>query len=283
MSTRRPLFSGMRPGSPQFERVYAIGDVHGRLDLFRKLISDIAIDNRLRDPAVTGIVLLGDLIDRGPHSAQMLRSCMKLCASSDRFIVLKGNHEAMMADALRRDLRVLGPWLRYGGRETLHSFGMSDDEINEPEPFDVAAIAREKVGSEILDWLDGLPVSLRCMNYFFVHAGIRPGIPIDRQDEDDLLWIREPFLGCDDGFGDLIVVHGHTVSEGRPHIGEHRIGIDTGAYYTGQLSAVGLERSEGWIFSAVDASLQGTADIEYDAVSDLMEAEQEGMGVPGRP
>lgn len=255
--------------APDFRRIYAIGDIHGRLDLFRKLIADVAIDNRLRDPMVTGIVLLGDVIDRGPQSAQLLRACRELTRMTDRFIMLKGNHEAMMVTALRHDFSFLAPWLRYGGRETLHSFGMTDAEIDDPEPFDLAADARRRIGEDLLDWVDSLPVTLRAMDYLFVHAGIRPGIPLKEQEEDDLLWIRNEFLNSEEDFGGLVVVHGHTVFEGKPGITDHRIGIDTGAYYTGQLTAVGLEQGEGWIFSTTDPDQpRGQAD-NYDPVAEL--------------
>lgn len=260
---------------PEFERVYAIGDIHGRLDLFRRLISDVAIDNRLRDPKVTGIVLLGDIIDRGPQSAQLLRACRELTRSTNRFIMLKGNHEAMMVTALRRDFSFIGPWLRYGGRETLHSFGMTDAEIDEPEPFDMAADARRRIGEDMLDWIDSLPVSLRAMDYLFVHAGIRPGIALKDQEEDDLLWIRDEFLDWNEDFGGLIVVHGHTVFEGKPGITGNRIGIDTGAYYTGQLTAVGLERGEGWIFSTSDPGHAPGKANDYDPTVDLAKVGEE--------
>lgn len=255
--------------APEFQRVYAIGDIHGRLDLFRRLIADVAIDNRLRDPMVTGIVLLGDVIDRGPQSAQLLRACRELTRMTDRFVMLKGNHEAMMVTALRHDLRAMGPWLRYGGRETLHSFGMTDAEIDDPEPFDLAADARSRIGEDLLDWVDSLPVTLRAMDYLFVHAGIRPGIALKDQEEDDLLWIRDEFLDWKEDFGGLIVVHGHTVFEGKPGITGNRIGIDTGAYYTGQLTAVGLEQGEGWVFSTSDPDHAPGRANDYDPAVDL--------------
>lgn len=242
--------SAPRPSDAlEFERVYAVGDIHGRLDLFRALIAEVATDNRLRDPAVTAIVLLGDIIDRGPDSAHLLRACKRLTGSTDRFIVLKGNHEAMMVAALRHDVSVLRPWLRFGGRQTLHSFGMTDAQIDGREPFDVAADARRLIGEELLDWVDALPISMCSMDYLFVHAGIRPGVALEDQDENDMLWIRDDFLDHDLDFDGLVVVHGHTVFEGSPDIAHNRISIDTGAYYTGQLTAVGLEKDEGWIFS----------------------------------
>ena len=274
MVLMKNLFPASLTGSrgsatPKFERVYAIGDIHGRLDLFRRLIADVAIDNRLRDPMVTGIVLLGDVIDRGPQSAELLRACRELARSTDRFVMLKGNHEAMMVTALRHDLRALKPWLRYGGRQTLHSFGMTDAEIDDPEPFDMAADARRRVGDDLLDWIESLPVSLRAMNYLFVHAGIRPGVALKDQEEDDMLWIRDEFLDSDEDFGGLVVVHGHTVFEGRPGITDRRIGIDTGAYYTGQLTAVGLEAGEGWIFSTSDPAQPRGQPDDYDPVREL--------------
>lgn len=228
--------------------MYAIGDIHGRYDLFQQLIADIAVDNSLRRTVPTGLVLLGDMIDRGPDSRKLIHGCMALARRSDRFVVLKGNHEWMMVEALTGDPRTLSPWLRMGGRETLLSWGIDAALLDEGDAFDITTEARAAVGDEVLEWLDALPLTFRHRNYLFVHAGMRGGRRIEDQTEEDLLWIRDEFTGGDDDFG-CIVVHGHTIFEGAPDITERRVGIDTGAYYTGQLTAVGLEHGEGWVLS----------------------------------
>lgn len=226
-------------------RVYAIGDIHGRLDLFERLLAIIQRDHAARAPTPTRIVVLGDLIDRGPDSARVVEACRRFAEESDRFVVLKGNHEAIMLCALSGDLMALDLWLKQGGREALRSWGVAPEELDRGPGVDLMEAARRAVGAETLAWLSSLPLKLRHGNHLFVHAGIRPGAKLWRQTEDDLLWIRDEFLECEADHG-VVVVHGHTVHEAGPDIRHNRIGLDSGAWRTGRLSAVGIEDGQVW-------------------------------------
>lgn len=227
-------------------RVYAIGDVHGRYDLFRRLMNIIERDQASRLAAPTRLILLGDIVDRGPDSAKMVKGCMNLTASTDRFMVLKGNHEEMMVDALRGSLYAYRQWLKFGGRETLLSWGVDEALLDGPATMDKLRHAAAIVGEEAIQWLARLPLYHRHGDYLFVHAGIRPGVALRRQRAEDLLWITDDFLDSEASHG-MIVVHGHTISEHRPVVRNNRIGIDTGAYRTNQLTAIGIEGGERWM------------------------------------
>jgi serine/threonine protein phosphatase 1 len=227
-------------------RIYAIGDVHGRYDLFRRLMNIIERDQANRLAAPTRMILLGDIVDRGPDSAKMVKGCMNLTASTDRFMVLKGNHEEMMVDALRGSLYAYRQWLKFGGRETLVSWGVDAALLDGPATMDTLRHAAAIVGEGALDWLARLPLYHRHGDYLFVHAGIRPGVALRRQRAEDMLWITDEFLDSDVSHG-MVVVHGHTISEPRPTVRNNRIGIDTGAYRTNQLTAIGIEGKERWM------------------------------------
>lgn len=243
-----PERADARPEMP--ERIYAIGDVHGRYDLFRRLMNIIERDQAARAAAVTRIVLLGDIVDRGPDSASMVRGCMKLTAFTDRFLVLKGNHEQMMVEALQGSLFVYRQWLKFGGKETLLSWGVDRDMLEGPATRDSLRTAAAIVGKDIVQWLADLPLYHRHGDYLFVHAGIRPGIALARQRADDMLWITDEFLESDTPHG-MIVVHGHSISEGAD-VRANRIGIDTGAYRTEQLTAIGIEAHDSWLLQTRD-------------------------------
>ena len=226
-------------------RTYAVGDIHGRFDLFRQLILLIERDHAGRPPVPTQIVLLGDIVDRGPDSARIVRGCMSLTQSDGSFIVLKGNHEEMMVEALRGNLSAYSAWLSFGGRETLLSFGVDVAIIDKPATLSRLRAAAKTVGEDTLDWLAKLPLRHRQGKYLFVHAGVRPGISVNRQHAEDLLWIKDEFLNSDHWHG-AIIVHGHTIEEDGPVIRANRIGIDTGAYRTDCLTALGIENGATW-------------------------------------
>jgi serine/threonine protein phosphatase 1 len=231
--------AAMTPG----QRVYAIGDVHGRLDLYDQLIEQIRLDNAARPPAQTLVLLLGDLIDRGPDSAAMVRRAMEPLGWA-RLIAIKGNHEAALLDALDGDRRMLNLWLRNGGIEAARSWGVPDSVLMEGSADEILAAVTEAISPSERTWLARLPLTIQFGGYFFAHAGVRPGVRLNDQRETDLLWIRDDFLGSTRELG-AVVVHGHSVREEveeRPN----RIGIDTGAYVTGRLTALGLEGSASW-------------------------------------
>ena len=238
-------------GPPAPDRIYAIGDVHGRFDLFRRLMNIIERDQAARDPAVTQMILLGDIVDRGPDSANMVRGCMKLTAVTDRFVVLKGNHEQMMVEALQGSLFVYRQWLKFGGKDTLLSWGVDSDVVEGPATKESLRIAAGVVGRETIQWLADLPLYRRHEGYLFVHAGIRPGVALAKQRADDMLWISEEFLDSDASHG-MIVVHGHSISEAGAVVRANRIGIDTGAYRTEQLTAIGIEGGRTWLLQTCD-------------------------------
>ena len=228
---------------PPGERIYAIGDIHGRLDLLRQLLARIERDIADRAPARIRVVVLGDFIDRGPDSARIARI---FAAQNSRagFIVLKGNHEAALVDGLRGDRTALDHWIDHGGDATLRSFGASEAEIFPCDSRTLIETVRRIIPKPIVSWLGKLPVLHRVGPYLFVHAGIRPGVPLEKQGLSDLRWIRDEFLEDDRDHG-VMIVHGHTICE---NVDEwpNRIGIDTGAYKSGKLTAIGLEGGDRW-------------------------------------
>ncbi|MGD9810029.1 MAG: metallophosphoesterase family protein [Sphingobium sp.] len=230
-------------------RIYAIGDVHGCFDLLVRLLQLIELDQINRPPAETHLVMLGDYVDRGPFSRDV---CELLYAmrDSDYFHCLRGNHEQAMLDVLDGSPTALRFWLQYGGEETLRSWNI-DPELVEHACADpdraayLVSVFRDAVPDWLTDWLARLPSHIQFDDYLFVHAGVRPKVALDEQSIDDLLWIREPFLSSR-ARHPWRVVHGH--SEGEDvQIKGNRIGIDTGAYRTGILSAVGIEDGAHWI------------------------------------
>lgn len=235
------------PVVPAGRRVYAIGDVHGRLDLLDPLLARIAAEVAAAgDGIVTEIVLLGDLIDRGPDSAGVVRRAMAGLGWAT-LVALKGNHEAAMIAGLDGDRDMLQLWLEQGGDATLASWRVDPDIICNGTLADVVRAAIAAIPPAERAWLADRPLTHRVGSYYFVHAGIRPGVPLDRQAERDALWIRNGFLDSDRDHG-VMVVHGHTRTIAVEEPG-NRIGIDTGAYATGRLTALGLEGDRRWVLS----------------------------------
>jgi serine/threonine protein phosphatase 1 len=233
------------PRIPAGTRVYAIGDVHGRLDLLEELVATIRADNSGRPAAEVWFILLGDIIDRGPDSAAIVSRCMAFTARTDRFVVLRGNHEAMMADAIGGNLLALSLWLRHGGGPALLSWGVPQAVVDAGASPELLRAARDHVPAEVVEWLAALPLTWGLGDYLFVHAGIRPGCALAEQKTEDLLWIRKEFLESDED-GGFVVVHGHSISDDGVVVRPNRIGIDTGAYRTNVLTALALEGVERW-------------------------------------
>jgi serine/threonine protein phosphatase 1 len=232
------------PCLPAGLRAYAVGDVHGRLDLLTEMLARIREDNAARPPADTRVVLLGDLIDRGPDSAGVVDLAMRPLDFAS-LTVLQGNHEAMMIQALAGDHEALTGWLRFGGSESLQSWGVSLEAIERYEYARLIAACRAVIPPTQLRWLATRPRGLHLGDYYFVHAGIRPGVALHRQADQDRLWIREPFLRSTARHF-AVIVHGHSVT---PQVEQlpNRIGIDTGAYASGTLTALGLDGEDQWI------------------------------------
>lgn len=228
-----------RPRVPDSVRIYAVGDVHGRLDLLDRLLSDINADLATRPIAQPIVVFLGDYIDRGPESAGVVERLIT-CHSAFKLVCLRGNHEALILQFLD-DSALLTDWIRFGGISTMLSYGLGP-RLNiwmDKESKEVGEELCRAIPETHRIFLAGLSLSFTCGDYFFVHAGVRAGIPFEEQSEHDLLWIRDDFL-LHEEFFDKIVVHGHTpVAE--PQVLRNRINIDTGAYATGRLTCLVLE------------------------------------------
>lgn len=233
------------PRAPRGQRAYVIGDVHGCLDLLERLLSRIESEIRERPKPTTSIVFLGDLIDRGPASAQVLERLRTYSPPGATTHFVMGNHEEVMLRVLSGEASLVTSWLRFGGAETLRSYGVEPSELAGMASADLLAHLRNAVPAEHVEFLESFADSISFGGYLFVHAGIRPGIDLAEQAQSDLRWIREPFLDdlTDHGF---VVVHGHTIRNS-VEVASNRIGIDTGAFCTGTLTALALEGSKRWL------------------------------------
>jgi serine/threonine protein phosphatase 1 len=227
-----------RPRVPDGVRIYAIGDIHGRADLLDDMFKRIDA-NLASNPVAHGIeVFLGDYIDRGPASREVLDRLVAR-KRTHRTVFLKGNHETYITEFLTNP-PLLEDWQRIGGLETLMSYGVTPSiNAGTAEQVRLAVAFGQALPESHRRFLGDLKTSFTCGDYFFVHAGVRPGIPLAKQREEDLLWIRQEFLLCEDDFG-KIIVHGHTPVL-QPDFHPNRINIDTGAYATGRLTCLVLE------------------------------------------
>lgn len=229
---------------PDGERVYAIGDVHGCADLLDQLLGRIAEDDAARGPARTILVFLGDLVDRGPASAAVIERLRLLAEERADTHFLLGNHEEVFLEALKGEPKALRMFCRIGGRETIMSYGVDAADYDRMDYEELHAAMQVRVPAEHRAFLDRFEDMVIVGDYVFVHAGIRPGTDLADQRTSDLRWIRNPFLSHDRPL-EKIVVHGHTISE-ELDVQPHRIGVDTGAYETGRLTALGLQGTERW-------------------------------------
>ncbi len=234
---RQLLGKSARPAIPPGERVYAIGDIHGRADLFEALIAAIEADDRAGTPADTTVILLGDLIDRGADSAGVLAAA-RAWQQRRKVRILTGNHEEMFLECFH-NAELMRHFLRFGGRETVLSYPVDRAAFTAADLAEAQDLMRLSVPEADLDFIRGFEDRIVIGDYLFVHAGIRPGVAIEEQDSRDLRWIRGAFTDSRVDHG-LLVVHGHTIFE-EPDVRPNRIGIDTGAYYSGRLTALRLE------------------------------------------
>jgi diadenosine tetraphosphatase ApaH/serine/threonine PP2A family protein phosphatase len=235
------------PGArlPDGMGVYAIGDIHGRLDLLEELLAKIRAD---ADASRNTLVFLGDYIDRGPRSKQVIDCLIGLAWPGWDFVALRGNHEQIVLDFLQ-DAGAYDIWRDFGGDETLRSYG-----VKPPAGREDYARAREEFAAAFppahLAFFESLPLSYEVGEYLFVHAGVRPGVAIDDQSPEDMLWIRGEFLNWNEPF-EKVVVHGHSPSR-QPVVKANRIGVDTGAFATGRLTAVALKGEEVAFLSSAE-------------------------------
>jgi serine/threonine protein phosphatase 1 len=240
---------GRRPSLPAGLRIYAVGDIHGCLDLLNKLLARINTDIALRPTVRPVYVFLGDYIDRGSSSRQTIDRLIEHGARNES-IFLKGNHELIALKCLT-DQALFDQWLRLGGLETLVSYGVPRETLaNGQQIVEVQSAFHSALPQAHFRFFRDLQNSFVCGDFFFVHAGVKPGVELSRQKESDLLWIREEFLSSNDDFG-KIIVHGHTPAS-EIEVQPNRINIDTGAFATGRLTCLVIE---GESLSMIDTSL----------------------------
>lgn len=225
-------------GSPG-KRLYAIGDVHGCYKEMCTLLELIEQDNTALEPKECIIVFLGDLIDRGPASQQVIEH---LIVSPPKFAStyhIVGNHEEMFLRALLDEPTLIPQWLSYGGGSFVESYGLDPDSLKGLDPAFMQVVLKKYIPKEHIEFMQSM---LECINfgdYFLVHAGVDPSLGRDEQDPRQLRWMREPFLSYDKPLG-YMVVHGHTIIE-HPIINVNRVSVDTGCYKTGVLTAAVIE------------------------------------------
>jgi serine/threonine protein phosphatase 1 len=245
--------SRQRPKGARGCRAYVIGDVHGRLDLLERLLAEIERDLAEQPSRKTLLVFLGDLIDRGPHSAQVIERLRTYGVPGLRTVFLLGNHEEVLLRILAGDAALITQWRWFGGAECLESYGVEPSAIAQLDDQAALEAVRAAIPKEHAEFIGSFVDTCGFGDYLFVHAGIRPGVLVEEQVQSDLRWIREPFLLDDTDHG-CVVVHGHTISE---EIDErqNRIGIDTGAYRTGVLTALVIEGEQRRYLQTSEASV----------------------------
>ena len=242
----------LTPCLPAGQRIYAIGDVHGRCDLVMTLLQMVAIDDRERGPADSKLVFLGDFIDRGPQSRLVVETMIALENAGQPASFLMGNHEELLLMAHGGDRRAANIYMSdyFGGFETLLSYGVEESEIASARGDGLVTLIERAVPAHHIDWMRKLDLFYRQGDYAFVHAGVRPGIALQDQTASDLRWIRHEFLE-DDGDHGAMIVHGHSITEAVDEQ-PNRIGIDTGAFMSGKLTALGLQGTERWYLQTGD-------------------------------
>ena len=232
------------PRGPEGQRAYVVGDIHGRLDLLDKLLEQIHRDIAERPKCKTLLVFVGDLIDRGPSSAQVVERLRTYRHEGVRAVFLLGNHEEVLLRILAGETGLLTKWRWFGGTQCLESYGIDTSKLKLVDETTAIERIRKAIPAEHVAFIRSFVDTCRFGDYLFVHAGIRPGVPVDQQQQSDLRWIREPFLLDETNHG-FVVVHGHTIHlkvDEQPN----RIGIDTGAFRTGVLTALAIEGSDRW-------------------------------------
>lgn len=234
------------PSVPDGRRYYAIGDIHGRLDLYETMIAAIEEDMATAPGLDHRIIVLGDLVDRGPDSAGVVERT-RSWQQARNVRVLAGNHEEMFLAAFTKP-EALRHFLKYGGHETVVSYGLTSDQLARLELEEIFALLPQVIPQDTRDYIASFETMIRAGDYVFVHAGIDPARPLGDQKRSDCLWIRERFLSHE-GPLEKVVVHGHTIFPRVMDCG-NRIGIDTGAFRSGVLTALVLEGEQRRILQA---------------------------------
>ena len=231
----------MTPQTPADTVVYAIGDIHGRLDLLDRIQRQIADDAMKREASRRQVVYLGDYVSRGPDSAGVVDRVREWLPEGFERITLKGNHEDLLLRFLDGEIDTGRHWLDYGGLEAMSAYGVGIADRDARDDASVIALGEDlaaRIPASHLEFFRALQTRHRNGDYFFVHGGVRPGVPLEEQKDRDCLWIRKTFLnsGADHG---AMVVHGHSISD-EPELRHNRIGIDTGAYRSNVLTCLVL-------------------------------------------
>ena len=232
----------MRSRTPPDTVIYAIGDIHGRLDLLAAIHDRVVADARQRSAQNRLVVYLGDYVSRGEDSRRVVDRVLEWLPEGFERITLKGNHEDLLLRFLAGEPDVGQHWFDYGGHETLASYGVAIADRQARDEASVAALRNcfeTALPQSHLDFFRSLPASHRAGDYYFVHGGVRPGVPLAEQNEHDCMWIRKSFLDSDADHG-AVVVHGHSIFKA-PVVRHNRIGIDTGAYRSGVLTCLVLD------------------------------------------
>jgi serine/threonine protein phosphatase 1 len=245
------------PAGARGWRAYGVGDIHGRLDLLDQLLETIHSDIASRPARKVLLVFVGDLIDRGPNSAQVVDRLRTYKHPGVQAVFLLGNHEEVLLRILKGEAELITKWRWFGGSECLQSYGVDISQLAGLSDEDAVDVVRKAIPKTHVEFLESFDDSCRFGDYLFVHAGIRPGVELDQQRQSDLRWIREPFLFDETDHG-FIVVHGHTI---RPEVEvrPNRIGIDTGAYRSGVLTALAIEGSETWLLDTSTAAREAVS------------------------
>ncbi len=231
----------MTPQTPDDTLVYAIGDIHGRLDLLDRIHRQIADDAMRRAASRRQVVYLGDYVSRGPDSASVVDRVREWLPAGFERITLMGNHEDLLLRFLAGEIDTGRHWLDYGGLEVMSAYGVVIADRKARDDASVIALGKDlaaRIPPSHLEFFRGLQTHHRSGDYFFVHGGIRPGVPLEEQRARDCLWIRKTFLNSEADHG-AMVVHGHSISD-QPEVRHNRIGIDTGAYRSGVLTCLVL-------------------------------------------
>lgn len=271
LKRRAPVRAPESPQVPAGTVVWAVGDIHGRDDLLARLVEAIRADLRSMDVQRKTVVFLGDYVDRGPGSRAVLKRLAGLPTDEGvEWRFLKGNHEETMARFLE-DPSVGAQWCEYGGDATLRSYGLRPPDMkHRAEAWrHLSSDLNHKLGADERDFLARLEMRVTVGDYFFAHAGARPGEPLESQADEDLLWIRGTFLRSQQEF-EKVVVHGHTPAA-EVHADRRRIGIDTRAYESGVLTALRLRGGERRILQAVSAATAVSADGRYEAPANAVD------------
>lgn len=245
-SLARPAPPGAPPArTPEGTVIYAIGDIHGRDDLLAALLEGVRRDAGQRPARRRLVIFLGDYISRGADSRAVVERVMATAWAGFEPVALKGNHEDLLLRFLDGDLAAGALWLDYGGAQALQAYGVAPPGDARRDEGGVQRLRRELAAAlpaRHLEFLRRLRVDHREGDYYFVHAGVRPGVPLERQSDEDRLWIRREFTDSLADHG-VVVVHGHCIAP-LPQVRHNRIGIDTGAYASGHLTCVVLDGDE---------------------------------------